>query len=1484
MTELLGNLPPDSGAAVVLLQHLHAERVSLLPEILQKATRLPVRAITAGLRLERNSVYVAPSSHDVRLSGGVFSLVPKSPIRAREMPIDRLFESVAEQYDSRAVGVVLSGTLSDGALGLLAIKDAGGLTFAQDPATASFSEMPRAAVIAGGVDRVLAPDRIAREIVRFAKHPYIHLESEPAAEKEEKTSAKAADETDPGADRRLIQILRSATGVDFSSYRQSTFRRRVHRRMALRRIPKLGKYIEFLRANPQEIDALYDDILITVTRFFRDAGVFDVLRTKVFPSLIAEQRKNSTLRLWVPGCSTGEEVYSIAVTLFEAIEAAGGSHPFQIFATDISETALQKARAGEYLENSMVDVSDELRRTYFSKTGIGWRVAKPVRESIVFARQNVAADPPFSNIDFVSCRNLLIYMDPRLQRRVVPYFHYSLRPGGFLLLGRSESIGNFADLFEPFDRAHRIFLRRAALPRTLTDVGQTRFSDRAATTAAGRRLASGGSPLRLQEQVDRLLVSRYGPPGVLLDERFEVLQFRGRTTPFLEPASGSASLSILKLARKGLLPDLKAALERARKTGRRFRREGVRVRVDGGFRTVNLEVDPLVDEAGGRTRFLLLFESPAVEPPRGRARPAAGRSASSRQKARGERTKQEIDDIEKELQSTREYLQAIIEEQEASNEELKSANEEIMSANEELQSTNEELETAKEELQSTNEELTTVNEELQNRNAELAYAHNDLANVFGINLPILMVAANLTIRRFTAPAERLFGVAPSDVGRHISEFQVRLRNVRLVELIQQVLDSMLPIDREVQDDAGNWYSLRVKPYRTVDNRLDGAIIALFDLRTTDQITRSLDYAEALVETVRESLIVLDELLQIRSANRSFYRQFKTAPSRIVGRPLADVWNLRDKAPELLYLLESVVAQREPLWNYEAEIDFEGFGRRTLLVNARRVQTPGETGNVILVAFDDITERKWAEAGLKASELRYRLLFETAREGIWLLEGATGRVIDANPFLVDLFGIRPEELVGKVPWDVNLYRDQEAAKRRYDDLLLRGFSYDPEISMTSRSGETVHIEAVSNVYFVGNSRIVQCNMRDLSERTRLRGRLMGAQRLEAVGSLAGGVAHDFNNLLNIIGAHVELVGRTDEPEKQKKSLEAIRKTLERGSGVVKQLLTFARREKTSFEPVQLNAVVEEIVAIVRETFPKSLRIETRLAPDLPPILADAGQLHQALLNLLVNARDAMPKGGPITIATSVAGSSSVRTVVPEASHESFVELCVQDAGKGMDDATKRRLFEPFFTTKSDAGGQGLGLAVVATIAETHRAYLDVESELGRGTRFRLFFPATEAPRTLPTRSGTKTRTGGSEPGASGALAESAAPSGGSGNGQTILLVEDEDLLREAVGTLLESEGYRVLTARDGIEAVERHAAHRSEIAAVILDLELPKLGGWDAFLRMREADPHLKGIVASGTLEPDRRTEMRRLGLQASLRKPYAPAEMLKTVRQVLRGP
>jgi two-component system CheB/CheR fusion protein len=824
LTELLTNLPPHPGMAFLFVLHLEPHHKSRLPEILSRATPMPVQEATEGMEVKEDHVYLIPPNTNIALADGNLALTPRAPGRGQNMPADHLFRSLAAVQREKAIGVILSGGGTDGTLGFQAIKAEGGITFAQQEASARQSSMPRSAVADGNVDYILTPREIARQLVRLNGHPYTR----------ETGTDQALLREAGGAVAEIINLLRSRTAVDFTNYKQSTIRRRVQRRMALRGLEDVRGYLQVLREDPAELQALYQDFLIRVTQFFRDPAAFEALKTKVFPRLVHNRALNATIRLWVAGCATGEEVYSLAMCLLEYLGDGNHSFPVKILATDLSEAALDKARAGVYVDNIEIDVSPERLRRFFVRLDGHYQISKAVRDLCVFSRHNMAADPPFSRLDLVSCRNVLIYMDLALQKRVLPILHYALNPDGFLFLGASENVGAFTDLFETVDAKNRIFTKKAgAYPLPLD------FSGAVVTEDLVRRTVreEGGalwSALDVQREADRVVLARYAPVGVVVDETGTVLQFRGRTAAFLEPAPGMASLDLMRMLREGLLAEVRAALHQAKVENKIVTKDRVRVLDGAHVRLVKVEVIPFKAPPAGAHFYLVLFQD--VPPP-----PEASPTGAAPAEARSEVHDQQIAQLQQELAALREYLQSVIEEQESTNEELKSANEEILSANEELQSTNEELQTAKEEAQSANEELATVNEELQHRNTDLARVNNDLVNVLsGVNIAIVMVSRDLIIRRFTPQAERLLNLISTDVGRPLGDIKSNLDVPDLAQLAGQVIDSLTPHESEVQDKEGHLYSLRIRPYVTLENKIAGASIVLLD---TDSIRKGLETKE-----------------------------------------------------------------------------------------------------------------------------------------------------------------------------------------------------------------------------------------------------------------------------------------------------------------------------------------------------------------------------------------------------------------------------------------------------------------------------------------------------------------------------------------------------------------------------------------------------------------------------------------------------------------
>jgi len=952
-SELLSHLPVDAPLALVFVQHLDPKHPSILTDILSRVTRIPVVEVKHGMRVEPGHVYVMPPNTRMTIVEGVLNLAPRSADRGPHMPIDHFLRSLSEDQGSRAIAIILSGSASDGALGLKAVKAEGGITFAEAPQLAKFDSMPRSAVASGAVDFVLPPKGIAQELTRIARHPYLSEAAAPPSPAPLGVGFSALDQ--------ILQMLLKNSGVDFGQYRQTTIRRRIARRMMVHGVDTLDNYRLYLEGHPSQLQALHNDLLVNVTRFFRDSEAFGILQRSVFPSIIERRQADAPIRFWAPGCATGEEAYSLAIGLLESLGETANL-PIQVFGTDVSEPAIVKARAGIYPENIELDVPAVLLRRFFVKLDGQYQVGKAVRERCVFAKHNLATDPPFSKMDLIVCRNVLIYLEPELQKRVLSIFHYALKTPGFLMLGVSETVGSLSDFFSVVDKKYRVYAKRPTSMRFDLDV--SRLDRGTATTgrvkAARTAGETGGSPLDLTREVDRILLSKYAPVSVLVNEAAEILQFRGHTSPYLEPASGQASFNLFKMAREGLLMELRMAIDKARKRDAPVRREGLSIKQDGKLVQVTLEVVPVSGPAQERN-YLVLFERvPPSREPKASARAAHSATPHSRRTT----IERQSESLRHELTATKEFLQSIIQEREGANEELQAANEELESSNEELQSTNEELETSKEELQSVNEELTTLNEELNHRNVELSQLNNDLNNLLvGVSIPIIILNNDGRIRRFTPMAAKLLNLIPADRGRPIGDIRPNLDLSDLEQLCRHVIDTATVAEREVSDRDGHWYSLRVRPYTTADGHVEGALMTLEDVTVrkagVEQITAARERAETIADTVPLPLVVLDAEQRVVWASRAFYETFQVTPEETMERFIHELGNGQWNIPALRKALVETLEKKVAFHAFEVEHEFSRIGAKTMLLNARPMHEEDKERPMILLVIDDITLRRKA---------------------------------------------------------------------------------------------------------------------------------------------------------------------------------------------------------------------------------------------------------------------------------------------------------------------------------------------------------------------------------------------------------------------------------------------------------------------------------------------------------------------------------------------
>jgi len=947
ISHFLAALPPKTGMAYVVVPHLDPHRESKLTELLAKVSRIPVVQIRNGMVIEPDKFYVLPSNATVTMAGNRLKLTARGP-EPVPMPIDVFFRSLAREQETRAIGILLSGMGTDGSLGVEEIKGQGGITFAQDKGSAKYYVMPASAAEAGAIDFVLPPEGIAQELGRLAQHPYVARESQIRKQATEAaTSAESLFKSSPEELRELFTLLRVRTGVDFSLYKAGTLNRRIMRRMVLRRQDALGGYIRLLQETPAEVEALFHDLLISVTGFFRDPAIFRALQSRILPKLLRDRESDAPLRLWSCGCATGEEAYSLAIIVTEAMEKMKRPVQVQIFASDLNERGVQKARAGIYQENILQDVSQERLRRFFVKVNGHYQVHKQIRDMCVFARQNVATEPPFSNLDLISCRNVLIYLAPALQRRILPVFHYALKPGGYLLLGTSETIGEHSELFELTDKKNKIYTKKTAAYRPMMDfeghyTGGSQTAQAPVAVREQRPIESDAA--NLLQKVDRILLAQFSPAGVVINSQMDALQFRGKTGAFFEHQQGAASLNLLKIVQEDLALDVRRAVTKAVQTGERVEHSVSELRMNGGKRQIRIEVLPLTGTPGsdGERFFLVLFHE---APPSGNHQlPRLKKTEQRKMDAR------QIFRLKDELAATKESLQAIIEEQEATNEELKSANEEIQSSNEELQSTNEELETAREELQSTNEELTTLNQELQSRNSELGQLNNDLTNLLSsVHIAVIMLGTDFKIRRYTPMAEKIFNLIPSDVGRRLGDLNRNVNIPDLDDLIKHVIDELAVVEREVQDRDGRWYSLRIRPYRTQESVIDGVVLMLLDV---DELKRSI---RQIVATIPYPLVLLHGDLRVNRANEAFCSTFGVQEAELENRPIYEAGQGLWDFPDFRNLIEEVLPRQGEVQEFRLEHDFPRIGPKKLLVNARRFYEESRGVQFILLAMEELTE-------------------------------------------------------------------------------------------------------------------------------------------------------------------------------------------------------------------------------------------------------------------------------------------------------------------------------------------------------------------------------------------------------------------------------------------------------------------------------------------------------------------------------------------------
>ena len=1422
-------MPADTGMAFVIVQHLDPQHDTQMPELLARHTSMPVRLVTEDTGLASNQIFVLPPKFTLTIDDCVLRVSRPERMRGRRTPIDSFFRSLAEDQGDDAVGIVFSGTGTDGTLGLKAIKEHGGLTLVQVPSSARYDSMPRAAIVSGVADQVLPVEEMPARLVEHVRR-LTTLRGGDGVE-----GLRSEVERHLG---RISALLRTKTGHDFSRYKRTTLVRRIRRRMTERQSGSVGEYLEALQLDGREIDELFHDLLIGVTDFFRDPEAFVSLGRRVVPKMFEAKTADGQVRVWVPGCATGEEAYSLAILLREhALRLPEPPHVL-VFATDIDAQALEAARQAWYPERIAEQVSAERLERFFVRHGNLYQVSKEIREMCLFSSHNVITDPPFSRLDLVSCRNLLIYLESDLQKKLIPLFHYALRSGGFLFLGPSESVAGWPDLYRTMDKRHRIYQCKDVVlrpPVSFPLADRFRFSMQ-------RPFSEGPPPARGEQGVarafERVLLENYSPACVLVNERGDVLYFSPRTGKYLEPPGGTPTLRVLELARQGLRLDLRTALHKAVTSREAVTHENVGFEADGATHRVDITVRPMSELGEEAGLFTIVFQE--------RERPGSGPLGPESGEAPVEATGV-IQRLESELRVTKDHLQATLEELESSNEELVSSNEELLSINEELQSANEELQTSKEELQSVNEELETINAELKKKVEELDRANSDLVNLFqSTRIATVFVDRELRIKKFTPGATEVFRLIEGDVGRSIADIAPRFPANDLISGIETVLRTLSVRESQVRltDDGGAWYILRILPYRTLDNVIDGVVLTFVDITELRNAQEQRDQLARIVESSQDA--ILGKTLEgvVTSWNAGAERIYGYAAREMIGHPV-DVLVPPERRSELAPVFAKL-RHGQPVEPYETvRVRKDGLRLDVLLTVSPLFGSDGQVVGASAIARD-ITDRKRAEEDLRLSEERYRSLVQALTSVVWTAD-AEGRFMERQVAWEEYTGRAWEEYAGW-GWAQAIHpEDRERIKSLWAQSLGKRTPFRGEGRIWhGESGAYRHFVARAVPLLEANGAVREWvgTITDVEDRKQAENALREAARHKD--EFLAMLGHELRNPLAPIRNCLYVLSMPKvTADQSQRALATLDRQVVHLTRLVDDLLDVSR---ISQGKILLRKERLDLAELVRSTvedhrgalLAAGLKLEVDVSPGDFWVNGDLTRLSQSVGNILHNAMKFTDRGGVVRVGARAEDGTAV--------------VAVEDTGIGIEPEVLGRLFEPFSQAPPGIdrgrGGLGLGLALVRRLIELHGGSVEASSGgSGRGAEIRLRLPLVDAPAEAVESIG--------EPAA--------------GQPRRCLIIEDNVDAAESMALLLQLKGHEVAVAHSGQEGLDKARQLRPHV--VLCDIGLPGALDGYAVARAFRDDPTLHSarlIALTGYGQEEDQRRAREAGFDLHLTKPADP--------------